>query len=62
MLQPENGAVAAAVEQVSQEQQPAQQQLRDVRAAIQELQAPPQLQDEIKAAFRQSGGPSAQGR
>lgn len=61
LLQPENATAATAVEGVSQQQQPAQQQLEGVRAAIQDLQAPPQLQDQIKAAFEQSGEASAHG-
>lgn len=55
LQQPENAAAAAAVQQLGDEQQPLLQQLDQVRTALQDLQANAQLQDELTAAFQQSG-------
>ena len=51
---PQNSQAAAAVQHAAREQSTSHHQLVSVRAAIQELQAPAELQDQVQAAFQQS--------
>ena len=55
LQQPQNASAAAAVQELDAEQHPSPDQLQAVRAALQDLQPNAQLQDEVKAAFQQSG-------
>lgn len=55
LQQPENAATAAAVQNLDDVQQPSPDQLEQLRTAVQDLQANAHLQDELKAAFQQSG-------
>ena len=55
LQQPENAASAAAVQKLHGVQQPSPDQLEQLRSAVQDLQASAHLQDEVKAAFQQSG-------
>ena len=55
LQQPENAASAAAVHKLHGVQQPSSDQLEQLRVAVQDLQASAHLQDEVKAAFQQSG-------
>lgn len=55
LLQPENAVAAAAVQKLADVQQPSADQLKQVRDAVLDLQANARLQDELKAAFQQSG-------
>lgn len=55
LQQPENAATAAAVQKLVDVQQPSPDQLEQLRSAVQDLHANAHLQDEVKAAFQQSG-------
>ena len=55
LQQPENAASAAAVQRLLAEQQPSLGQLEQLRIAVQALQANARLQEDLKAAFHQSG-------
>lgn len=55
LQQPQNAAIAAAVQKLDAEQPPSPDQLQAVRAALQALQPDAQLQNQVKAAFQQSG-------
>ena len=55
LQQPQNAAAAAAVQKLTDVQQPSPDQLKQLRDAVLDLQADARLQDELKAAFQQSG-------
>ncbi|KAL3148765.1 COP9 signalosome complex subunit 8 [Trebouxia sp. C0009 RCD-2024] len=55
LQQPQNADPAAAVQKLDGQQRPSPDQLQAVKAALQALQPDAQLQDQVKAAFQQSG-------